>query len=149
MIMRKYTLISILFICFICANQLMAQSALPELTIIGNKTGFQSTSLKELKQIFRGKYSSWPDTKISVTIVLPSPQSPIAQKTATQIYANSISGVQKYWLSLVFQGRANPPAFLESDEDIVEMVRKTPGAIGIISATYPSIPKNLVIAIVN
>ena len=128
---------------------MMAQAALPELTIIGNKTGLESTSVKEVKQIFKGKYSSWPVTKISVTIVLPSPQSPISQKTATQIYANTVSGVQKYWLSLVFQGRANPPVFLESDEEIVELVRKTPGAIGIVSSGYSSIPKNLVINIVN
>lgn len=127
----------------------MAQSALPELTIIGNKTGFESTSLKEMRQMFKGKYSSWPVTKLSVTIVLPSPQSANAQKTATQIYANTISGVQKYWLSLVFQGRANPPVFLETDEEIIEAVRKTPGAIGVISSAAPNIPKNLVINIVN
>lgn len=128
---------------------MMAQAALPELTIIGNKTGLESTSVKEVRQIFKGKYSSWPVTKISVTIVLPSPQSSISQKTATQIYANTVSGVQKYWLSLVFQGRANPPVFLESDEEIVELVRKTPGAIGIVSSGYSNIPKNLVINIVN
>lgn len=147
--MRRYSNILIVFILLISGNRLMAQSALPELTIIGNKTGFESTSLKEVRQIFKGKYSSWPITKLSVTIVLPSPQSANAQKTATQIYANTISGVQKYWLSLVFQGRANPPLFLESDEDIVETVRKTPGAVGIISSGYPNTPKNLVINIVN
>ena len=147
--MSRYSNILIVFILLFSGSRLMAQSALPELTIIGNKTGIESTSLKEVRQIFKGKYSSWPVTKISVTIVLPSPQSANAQKTATQIYANTISGVQKYWLSLVFQGRANPPLFLESDEEIVEAVRKTPGAIGIISSGYPNTPKNLVINIVN
>lgn len=147
--MRRYSNILIVFILLLSGNRLMAQSALPELTIIGNKTGFESTSLKEVRQIFKGKYSSWPVTKISVTIVLPSPQSANAQKTATQIYANTISGVQKYWLSLVFQGRANPPVFLESDEDIIETVRKTPGSIGIISSGFPNTPKNLIINVVN
>ena len=147
--MSRYSNILIVFILLFSGSRLMAQSALPELTIIGNKTGIESTSLKEVRQIFKGKYSSWPVTKISVTIVLPSPQSANAQKTATQIYANTISGVQKYWLSLVFQGRANPPLFLESDEEIVEAVRKTPGAIGIISSGYPNTPKNLVINVVN
>jgi ABC-type phosphate transport system substrate-binding protein len=145
--MRRYKYILIIFIC--CGSQLMAQSGLSDLAIIGNKTGFESTSLKEVRQMFRGKYSSWPATQITVTIVLPAPQSPNAQKMATQVYSNTISGVQKYWLSQVFQGRANPPVFLETDDQIIEFVRKTPGAIGIITSGVPNTPKNLVINIVN
>jgi ABC-type phosphate transport system substrate-binding protein len=149
LIMKRYRSISILFVSILLGSSLMAQSALPELTVIGNKTGIESTSLKEIKQIFKGKYSSWPIAKSTVTIVLPSPKSPNAQKVATQIYGNTVSGVQKYWLSLVFQGRANPPIFLDSDEEIIEIVRKNSGSIGIISSSYPSIPKSLVINIVN
>jgi len=147
--MRGYKYILIFFISISCGSQLMAQSGLSDLTIIGNKTGFESTSLKEIRQMFKGKYSSWPITKITVTIVLPAPQSPNAQKMASQIYSNTISGVQKYWLSLVFQGRANPPVFLEADDQIIDFVRKTPGAIGIVSSGNPNTPKNLVINIVN
>jgi ABC-type phosphate transport system substrate-binding protein len=149
LIMKRYRNILILFVFILLGSSLMGQSALPDLTIIGNKTGFESTSLKEIRQIFKGKYSSWPIAKSTVTIVLPSPKSPTSQKVATQIYGNTVSGVQKYWLSLVFQGRANPPIFLDTDEEIVEIVRKNPGSIGIISSSYPNISKSLVINIVN
>ena len=42
--------------------------------------------------------------------------------------------MQKYWLSLVFQGRTSPPVFLDSDAEIIAYVLKTPGAIGVIAA---------------
>jgi ABC-type phosphate transport system substrate-binding protein len=147
--MRSNKYILIIIISILTGTISSAQTGFVDLTIIGNKTGFDKNAIKEIKQIFKGKYSTWPLSRSSVTIVLPAPQSPNAQKVATQLYANTVSGVQKYWLSLVFQGRANPPIFLETDEEIIAVVKKTPGAIGVVSSSNANIPKNLIISIVN
>ena len=58
-----------------------------------------------------------------------------------------MSAVQKFWLSLVFQGRANPPVFLDDDSDIINYVRKTPGALGVVSTNAQNIPKELLITV--
>jgi len=114
--------------------------------VIGNQTGFSTSNLKEIKQIFRGKYSRWPNGN-SVTIVLPAPKTTGADAMASYIYESSMSAVQKFWLSLVFQGRANPPVFLDDDSDIINYVRKTPGALGVVSANAQNIPKELLITV--
>ena len=53
--------------------------------VIGNQTGFSTSNLKEIKQIFRGKYSRWPNGN-SVTIVLPAPKTTGADAMASYIY---------------------------------------------------------------
>ena len=117
-------------------------------TVIGNKIGFSTNTSKEIKQVFRGKYANW-STNNQVIIVLPASKSTSAEVVASSIYGNTVSGVQKYWLSLVFQGRANPPVFLDTDEEIINYVKKTVGAIGVVSAGAQNIPRNFIIAINN
>lgn len=117
-------------------------------TVIGNKIGFSINTSKEIKQVFRGKYANW-STNNQVIIVLPASKSTSAEVVASAIYGNTVSGVQKYWLSLVFQGRASPPVFLDTDEEIINYVKKTVGAVGVVSSGAQNIPRNLIIAINN
>jgi len=72
-----------------------------------------------------------------VVVVLPAPKSPSASRVADMIYGKSVTGMQKFWLSVVFQGRSNPPVFTDTDGDMVDYVRKTPGAIGVMSSDVP------------
>jgi len=146
--MRTITIIITLLLSSICGEQLFAQNSMGGVTIIGNRTGFTSNSSKEIKQVFRGKYANW-STKQQVIIVLPASKSPSAEIVASAVYGNTVSGVQKYWLSLVFQGRANPPVFLDSDEEVINYVKRTSGSIGVITAGNPDLPKNLIITINN
>jgi ABC-type phosphate transport system substrate-binding protein len=146
--MRRITIIIALVFSITGGGKLFAQASMSGVTVIGNKTGFSTNTSKEIKQIFRGKYANW-STNIQVIIVLPASKSVSAEVVATSIYGNTVSGVQKYWLSLVFQGRANPPVFLDTDEEIINYVKKTPGAIGVVSVGAQNIPRNMVIAINN
>jgi len=110
------------------------QTALKEVAVVQNKTGFSNGRLKDVQVVFSGKYTQWPLTKETTTIVLPSSKCASAKISASVIYKSSVKEMQKYWLSLVFQGRANPPVFLDSDAEIIAYVLKTPGAIGVIAA---------------
>lgn len=145
--MKKILILFILFFSSFEEDQLFAQSS-NSIIVIGNKIGFESTSMKELKQIFRGKYSNWKNNE-QVTIVLPSSKSESAVKVAFTLYNTSVSSMQRYWLSLVFQGRFSAPVFLETDLEIIAYVKKTPGAIGAISIDAVGVPKNLIINIAN
>jgi ABC-type phosphate transport system substrate-binding protein len=145
--MKKILLIFILFFTSFEEDRVFAQSA-TSIIVIGNKVGFESTSMKEVKQIFRGKYSSWKNNE-QVTIVLPSSKSESAIGVALIIYGTSVSSMQRYWLSLVFQGRFSAPIFLETDQEIIAYIKKTPGAIGVISSDAVGVPKNLTINVTN
>jgi len=146
--MKKITIIITLIFAIIGGGSLYGQVSMNAVTIIGNKTGFSSNSAKEIKQVFRGKYANW-STREQVIIVLPASKSSSAEIVASVIYGNTVSGVQKYWLSLVFQGRSNPPVFLDSDEEIINYVKRTSGSIGVISSGNQKVPGNLIISINN
>jgi len=128
--MRLKLTILLLFFCFVS----FGQTTVKDIAVIQNKTGFINGRLKDVQDVFLGKYTRWPVTKELTTIVLPSSKCASAITTASVIYKTSVKEMQKYWLSLVFQGRANPPVFLDSDAEIIAYVLKTPGAIGVISA---------------
>ena len=146
--MKKITIIITLLFAIIGGDSLYGQVSMNAVIIIRNKTGFSSNSAKEIKQVFRGKYANW-STREQVIIVLPASKSSSAEIVASVIYGNTVSGVQKYWLSLVFQGRSNPPVFLDSDEEIINYVKRTSGSIGVISSGNQKVPGNLIISINN
>ena len=116
-----------------------------DFVVIGNNTGLKASTKTNAKAIFRGKYSSWKNGE-SVTIVLPSTKSENVVGVASQVYGLTVKGMQKYWLEQVFQGRSNAPVFLESDEEIINYVKRNPGAIGIVRSSR-SVPQSLVIQI--
>jgi hypothetical protein len=116
--------------------------------IIGNNVDIKSASLKHTQSVFRGKYSTW-NNRQTVIIVLPSKKNENCQRVASYLYETSITGMQKYWLSLVFQGRSNPPVFLDTDEEILNYVQKNKGAIGIISRSSIDPKSALIINIIN
>jgi ABC-type phosphate transport system substrate-binding protein len=132
---------------FVCTD-VSAQQIWNELTIIGNKTGKVQLKPQEVRDIFRAKATTWPN-KISVTIAIPSPQANAAEPVARLIYGTKPASVQKFWLLQVFQGRATPPNFFDTDQELIQFVQKTPGAIGVISGSTPVPPALTIISIQN
>jgi len=118
------------------------------LVVIGNNLGTSKLTQDYMKQTFKGKYSLWSNGQ-AVTIVLPSSKSAQANEFASLVMGMSVTGMQKYWLSLVFQGRANPPVFFETPSEILKFVSSTSGAIAVIPANTPDIPSYLLIKIQN
>lgn len=114
-------------------------------TVVANDIGTTSLSRADLKSVFKPKNVFWPNRK-PVVIVLPGNQSPIRDVVAKDIYGMSYIAMQKYWLSLVFQGRFNAPTSLNTDEEVITFIRKTPGAIGFITDASVALP-NLIITI--
>jgi len=64
---------------------------------------------------------------------------------AKEVYKTSVSGMQKFWVSLVFQGRANAPHSFDNDEETIKFIQKNKGAIGFISKNNAEKAANLLI----
>ena len=147
----SYSLLGyMLLICFTLSFYKVhaQQSKADQFYIIGNNVDIKSASTKHIQSVFRGKYSSW-NNRQSVIIVLPSKKNENCQQVASYLYETSLTGMQKFWLSQVFQGRSNPPVFLDTDKDIINYIEKNPGAIGIISRSNTDINTALIINILN
>ena len=101
----------------------LAQDAVP----IANDIG----ATDEIKSVMIGERSTW-DNDVAVTIVLPASDSKSFEQTALWAFETDGFEYQKHWLSLVFQGRTNPPVFVQDEIEVVNYVRAHRGAIGIL-----------------
>ncbi|WP_221799343.1 hypothetical protein [Oceanobacter mangrovi] len=45
--------------------------------------------------------------------------------------------IQSYWAQMKFTGRKSPPAEFSSEQQLLDYIRQTPGAIGYVSADIP------------
>jgi len=132
----RASLLPILLLVMTATCAFAQSSAGSDLIVVGNDVGKDRLTQKELRDHFNARYNFWKNGK-PVVVVLPAPKSPSAPKISEAMYERSVTGMQKFWLSVVFQGRANPPVFTESDAETVDYVRKTPGAIGLITSDVP------------
>lgn len=149
----KLSIMKIRSLLFISLLTLLSQSTIAQngdinnLVIIGNNIGTVSLKKTTLINVLKGRLDSW-NNNVTVKIVLPSQKNESAALTAKVFYGTTVKGMQKFWLSLVFQGRANPPIFLDTDEEIIIYVQKNPGSIGVIREGV-DYPKSLKINIIN
>jgi ABC-type phosphate transport system substrate-binding protein len=144
---RKMRTLGLLFALFCLSWDGFAQeNNLDQLDFVANVKGVTALSSKEVVQIFRNGRSLWP-TGEKVIIVLPSNKSDFAEIVARKLYGGNVTSMQKFWLALVFQGRANPPVFFQSSEEILAYVAKNPGAIGVLQKNSIQIPIPLLLTI--
>ena len=113
--------------------------------VIGNNTGLDEASQNKITSYFEGQLKMWP-SKERVKVVLPSSKHSRVEEYSNIIYDKSFFSVKKYWFSLVFQGRFDPPFFLDTDKDIIEFVRINQGSFALVRKNE-SIPKKLIIKI--
>lgn len=132
-----------IFFSIFISSFISAQSE-EKIIIIGNKTGLSELNIKTARDIFRGKQAFWKNQE-EVIIVLPSTKSADAEMVAREIFQTSVTGMQKFWLALVFQGRANPPVFVMSTREAVDYVNKNPGAIAALYCKTTEVPASLII----
>jgi hypothetical protein len=131
-------------ILFGFSNKMQSQS---DLLFMGNDISMTEMSGSLMKDVFKARYSLWPNGK-SITVCLPGSKSVHAEKVSQEIYGKSVKEVQKFWLSVVFQGKAKTPYFFDTEKEMSDFVAKTPGAIGVITkASGFSIPKNQIIKV--
>lgn len=137
----RHFLIIVLFL--VTGNNLNSQTNLNDVSVvvIGNKTGSEKISETTIKEYFKGKYNKWPNKK-TVIVALASSNHPKVEWYSNLLFNKSFFAVKKYWYSLVFQGRNDPPYFFASDQELIEFVKLNPGAIAIVEKSN-KVPENL------
>ena len=138
--------ILILVSIFLLVGGMSFGQGLGDLQLIGNKTGLSSVSKKQIREIFRGGQSIWK-TGEQVLLVMPSAKSDFALQFSETVLQMSYPALQKFWLALVFQGRANAPVFLNSSQEILEFVKRNPGALAFVKLPAREINPAFLIAV--
>lgn len=102
------------------------------LVVVGNHTGVPSDmKLAELKSILLGEKQRWKNGN-RIVIALMKTNTAIGKNTSARMYDMTGDQLNKYWLALVFQGKAQAPNFFNTTSDLENFVAQTQGAIGIV-----------------
>jgi ABC-type phosphate transport system substrate-binding protein len=104
-----------------------------DIALVSNKgNAVHVLSVAELVKVCKAEISRWPDGK-PVTFVMRSPSAPEMQLVLAKVYGLSPAEVDSL-IASSNRGRTSHPAIViaTSDEDLVEKVSTTPGAVGVI-----------------
>jgi hypothetical protein len=127
--------ILIIILIILLANIADAQNS--GLVVISNPKG-SPPNLKwsELKSILLGERQRWRNGN-KVVIALMKTNTEVGKSTSERIYNMTPDEVKKYWLALVFQGKAEAPVFFSSATELQAFVAENPGSIGVIDQPLP------------
>ncbi|MFD1874660.1 hypothetical protein [Hymenobacter bucti] len=104
-----------------------------KLVVIANGKGAPSEmKAAQLNSVMKGEKLRWPDgTKVSIALMKSN--TPIGVSTSKKVYNMSSNELNKYWLALVFQGKADAPNFFNSEAELEDFIAQTKGAIGVVN----------------
>ena len=117
---------------FIATTVSRTRAQTKPLVVISNAKGAPSELKRtELVAVMKGEKQRWDDgTRISIALMKAS--TPTGEATFKKVYGMTGDEVNKFWLALVFQGKAKAPVFFNSMTELESYISQTPGAIGIV-----------------
>jgi hypothetical protein len=108
-------------------------AAARDLALVSNKaTSLAVISLPDLVKVCKAQTNRWPDGK-PVTLIMRAPSAPEMKMFLEKVYELPEAQV-KDLIATANHGRTNHPAIMivDSDEELVNKVASTPGAIGVV-----------------
>jgi ABC-type phosphate transport system substrate-binding protein len=108
---------------------LIAAAAAEDSIIVNPSLAISNLDEEELKDIYLGRKTSWDDgSRVVVVVLKDGPSHDHLLMLLNKSWSQFLTG----WKRLVFTGKGTMPEMVESEDAMVAMVSKTPGAIGFI-----------------
>lgn len=104
--------------------------------IVHKSFPFDEITKSRLSQVLLKKSTTWSDGKRTFPVDLGG-RSEVREALSREIHGRSLASIKSYWQRQIFSGTSVPPPELDSDQEILEFVRRQPGAIGYISSNTP------------
>ena len=110
---------------------MIAPTARAELICLGNISQDLIGNIDDVGQIVTGEQTSWANGS-TIRLALPGKSSPQLEGISARFMTSTGKELQRHWLRLAFTGRAAPPKFFNSNEALLNYLRRTPGSVGFI-----------------
>ena len=101
--------------------------------VVNAANGTTAITSKEASDLFLKKKTKWTDGT-SVAPVDLSSSSKVREAFSQQVHGKGTAAIRNFWQQAAFSGSATTPPEKATDEDVIEYVKKNPGAIGYVSA---------------
>lgn len=92
---------------------------------------YKALSREDLREIFFGRRTRWPDGSQLRVYVLPD-QHPVHIRFTKEILGVYPYQLRSAWDRMVYSGTGTPPVVVDSLEEMRVQIRQVPGAIGYI-----------------
>ena len=104
----------------------------PYVVVVNASVQTTTVTKTELARIFLKKAQRWQGGQAAVPVDLDE-RSETRKAFTKEIHRKSVTAVKSYWQQQIFSGREVPPSEKRSDEEVLAIVRSTPGAVGYVS----------------
>jgi ABC-type phosphate transport system substrate-binding protein len=120
------------------APRMTAQSV-PTRLIVNARNPVATLRVDQVSQFFLRRTMTWPDGQKVMPVDLEE-NSPVRISFTRAIHRRSAAALEAFWQQQIFSGRGVPPPEVLSDSEVMDYVRRNPGAIGYVSATAELAP---------
>ena len=117
-----------LFISLFLAQCIYAKSSLA--IIVSKDSTIETISKNNISKIFLAKTKKLPNGQKAITVELNN--NTHKEFFYKQVTGKSLKRLKKYWATMIFTGKGQPPRKMESSSDIIEFVKKNINAIAYI-----------------
>ncbi|MBN2372491.1 substrate-binding domain-containing protein [bacterium] len=101
-----------------------------DIVIIGNKdVPVDSLTAHDIRSIFLGEMIKWRNNQIIIFVIS---KTKTHEDFLSKYIGNTAAQYRNYWRKMVFTGKSRSPRSFETDEEILDHVANTSGAIGYI-----------------
>src|SRR6266436_620613 len=104
--------------------------------IVNPRNAVAALDRAELARFFMKRVTGWPDGT-PVTAVDQERSAPVRAAFSKDVHERDADGVAAYWATQIYSGRGAPPVIKRSDDEVLDFVRRNPGAVGYVSAGAP------------
>lgn len=108
------------------------------------KSTVKTLKTEDVKSLFLGTLKTWPDGSKVTIVTLKSGD--IHENFIKTFTGKSGSQFSNYWKQLVFTGKGSMPNPSATEDELVQFIAKTDGAIGYVSdAKVSSLPAGVIV----
>lgn len=113
---------------------LLTDAAEAIVVVVNQASGIETLSRTDVINIFMGRFRQFPSGVSAQPIDMP------VSAVRTQFYRALINKepaeINAYWARLVFAGRTSPPIQTETQDDVLKVLRATPGGVAYLERSH-------------
>jgi ABC-type phosphate transport system substrate-binding protein len=100
--------------------------------VVNQDVPIESISRSSVRSIFSMRMTTWPNG-LPIQVFVMGDKAPLHASFSKEILGVFPHQLRRAWNRQIFAGIGQAPTKVDSEQEMVEMVAKTPGAIGYIS----------------
>lgn len=111
----------------------MAMNTHAEISIVVHPSNSVTLDKKALSKIFLGKSKSFPGGGTAIPVNIKE-GSAVTDEFNDKVLGKNSAQLKSYWSKLVFTGKGSPPKEVDSEQDVIDLVKSNPAVIGFVSS---------------